>query len=116
MTAKYSVDYWGSHPEEGHDDCYCGADFDTLEEAEEEYAKDPNDSSVAYVEMCEYVGEAEDDVREVVSIKVRQNPNYKPEQDNNDDDWRNEIAMEAGMLHGVDAWNEVMGCDLEYDD
>lgn len=24
--------------------------------------------------------------------------------------WRREIAQEAGMLHGVDAYNEVMGC------
>lgn len=25
------------------------------------------------------------------------------------DDWRREMAMEAGMLHGVDAYNEAMG-------
>ena len=25
------------------------------------------------------------------------------------EDWRREIAMEEGMLHGVDAYNEVMG-------
>ena len=30
-----------------------------------------------------------------------------------DEEWRREIAMEAGMLHGVDAYNEVMGCDVE---
>lgn len=26
-----------------------------------------------------------------------------------DDEWRREIAQEAGMLHGVDAYNEAMG-------
>jgi hypothetical protein len=28
---------------------------------------------------------------------------------NDDDSWRREIAQEAGMLHGVDAYNEAMG-------
>mgnify|MGYP003660245791 CR=1 FL=1 len=31
--------------------------------------------------------------------------------DDDDGDWRREIAMEAGMLHGVSAYNEVMGWD-----
>jgi len=34
-----------------------------------------------------------------------------------DDDWRREMAMEEGMLHGVDAYNDVMGqsiSDEEY--
>lgn len=26
-----------------------------------------------------------------------------------DDEWRREQAMEAGMLHGIDAYNEIMG-------
>jgi len=26
-----------------------------------------------------------------------------------DREWRQEMAMEAGMLHGIDAYNEVMG-------
>ena len=34
-------------------------------------------------------------------------------EESNDDDWmeewRREIALEAGMLHGVDAYNEAMG-------
>ena len=34
-------------------------------------------------------------------------------EDEDDDDWRQEIAMEAGMLHGVNAYNEVMGWDVE---
>lgn len=31
-------------------------------------------------------------------------------EDDIDEKWRREIAQEAGMLHGVDAYNEVMGC------
>lgn len=30
-------------------------------------------------------------------------------EDDDDDSWRQEIAMEAGMLHGVDAYNDAMG-------
>lgn len=30
--------------------------------------------------------------------------------DDIEESWRREIAQEAGMLHGVDAYNEVMGC------
>jgi len=26
-----------------------------------------------------------------------------------DDDWKREQAMEAGMLHGIDAYNDAMG-------
>jgi hypothetical protein len=30
-----------------------------------------------------------------------------------DDSWKQELAMEAGMLHGIDAYNEAMGFDLD---
>lgn len=33
--------------------------------------------------------------------------------DCNDDDWRREIAMQAGMAGGCDAYNEVMEWDVE---
>ena len=35
------------------------------------------------------------------------------EDEDDDDDWRQEMAMEAGMLHGINAYNEVMGWDVE---
>ena len=33
-----------------------------------------------------------------------------------DDEWRREIAMEAGMCLGVEAYNDHMGWSWEYDD
>jgi hypothetical protein len=30
--------------------------------------------------------------------------------------WQREMAMEAGMLHGVDAYNEMMGYDVGPED
>lgn len=35
------------------------------------------------------------------------------EEDAEDEDWRRELAVEAGMLHGVDAYNDAMGCSAE---
>jgi len=32
---------------------------------------------------------------------------------NDDAEWRREMAMEAGMLHGVEAYNDAMGCGVE---
>lgn len=115
----YSVNYWGSHPEAGNDDCWTGKDFATLDEAVACYlatpAYDPHplhdasytalDSSTAYVELCVTGDWTPADGPEV--YEVRANPGHKP--DKGDDDWRREMAMEAGMLHGVEAYNDVMG-------
>jgi len=32
--------------------------------------------------------------------------------DEDDAAWREEIAMEAGMAHGIDAYNDVLGCSV----
>lgn len=36
-TSTYSVCLWGSNPTLGNDDCWTGADFDTLEAARQAY-------------------------------------------------------------------------------
>ena len=33
--------------------------------------------------------------------------------DDDDESWKREIAMEAGMLHGVGAYNEAMGWEIQ---
>lgn len=46
-----------------------------------------------------------------ISAPPEEFPYIKPVFDEDiEDSWRREIAQEAGMLHGVDAYNEVMGC------
>ena len=47
---------------------------------------------------------------EGVLVYVAHDHEYEYE---DDDDWRQEMAMEAGMLHGINAYNEVMGWDVE---
>lgn len=96
---EYCVNAWGSHPDNLNDDCYYGDDFDTFEEALADFKEDCNDTGVQFIEL---------DGPGVYMI--RENPNYKPSKDD-DSDWRREMAMEAGMCMGVDAYNEVMGYD-----
>lgn len=106
MTDMYHVNLWGSKPGT-NDDCWTGTEVETLEEALQIY-NDPwgrfkgfdfSRSSTAYIEL---VGPN--------VYKTRQNPEYDDREDD-DDDWRREMAREAGMLHGVSAYNEVMGYD-----
>lgn len=102
----FAVNLWCSHPDEDNDDCQSGDDFNTLAEAEKAYEASVSDRA-AFVEL------KGPGVR-----RVRANPDYDAkavarERAQDDADWRHEQAMEAGMLHGVEAYNEVMGCEVE---
>ncbi len=108
---SYSVNFWGSHPNAGNDDCYCGEDFATVAEARA-YFTDPSRWGT-YVIDCSHVelasGErSQDGALWVKTIKVRKNPEYQASQQD-DKDWRNEIATQAGMLGGIEAYNEALG-------
>lgn len=107
---KYYVNHWGSHPEEDNDDCWTGEDFETKEEALKCFNTDA-DRYTQYIELGHYTGEIIGGAKEIETLDIRRNPAYKPSK-NNDDGWQREIAMEAGMLHGVEAYNEVMGWGL----
>ena len=98
---QYSVNIWGSHPDDNNDDCWEGGDYSTREEALEVF----NNPKGHFVSAFAYIEIDGPDL-----YKVRKNPDYVPEPDD-DDDWRREMAMEAGMLHGIDAYNEMMGWD-----
>lgn len=96
----FSVLFWGSHPDADNDDCWTGQDFVSLEEARECFNAKVTEGSTAYVELEGPDGR----------LDLRENPDYEPSEDD-DSDWRREIAMEAGMMGGCDAYNEVMGWD-----
>jgi len=102
MGKTYSVNLWGSDPALDNDDCWTGADFATRKEAEVAY-KNPTPhfyagamGKVVFVEL-----DGPD-----VNAKRRVAADRKPVRDLT---WRNEMAMEAGMLYGCDGYNEVMG-------
>jgi hypothetical protein len=100
----YSVNLWGSHPEYCNDDCYTGRDYETLTEALEAYKNPEPIFGNLYNLQGLWIQLDGPETHE-----ERQFPGVKPSLENDDEDWRREIANEAGMLGGCDAYNEVMG-------
>tara|TARA_B100000085_G_scaffold282049_1_gene309828 strand:- start:1118 stop:1474 length:357 start_codon:yes stop_codon:yes gene_type:complete len=52
-------------------------------------------------------------LKEILSYIDESRQEYENDED---DSWKREQAMEAGMLHGIDAYNDVMGFAIEEDD
>lgn len=127
----YSVTLWGSNPDEtDNDDCWTGEDYATREEAIAVYralcmfANDPEECAMVSADTAK---DARDLVRacgydwEYVMIdgpdthEVTANPDqptqrrHRRENARSDREWQRERAMEAGMLHGVEAYNDEMG-------
>ena len=102
----YSVNLWGSDPQEGNDDCHTGDDFATREEAMAAFLNPWSVFNRTYYEACTAVFEIDGpDVYE-----TRDNPEHTPSNDDGfDDDWRREIAHQAGMGLGIQAYNDEMG-------
>lgn len=98
MLANYSVNLWGSHPDSNNDDCCTGWDFETLTEARERFEVERNGYDLPFVELT---GPG---VYEVARTK-----NVVDARRDDRSDWNREIAMEAGMLHGIDAYNDIQG-------
>jgi hypothetical protein len=110
----FSVNLWGSHPDANNDDCWIGDEFATIEAARAAYDnfrahfETPNFSiaDCAYVELAR--GDRCGGTLTVETIAVKRNPNFVPLA-TSDDDWRREMAMEAGMAFGVQGYNDMMG-------
>jgi len=101
----YSVNLWGSDPNEENDDCWTGQDFNTLSEAEAFYDNPFADAAFAqHFQRCSAFIELDGPNVH----KQRPNPGFKPSPVN-DDDWNREIAMQAGMMGGCDAYNDACG-------
>lgn len=99
----YTVAIWGSEPWT-EDDCWTGEDYATLAEAElaatqweQTFAEHADDPDELWLEI-----DGPDVSR---AVKLRDGKKCRDD----DDDWRREMAMEAGMLHGIDAYNDAMG-------
>lgn len=106
----YMVNLWESHPDNGNDDCSTGRDFDTLEEARACIANFDAHFNPIYYRDTPFIELDGPDVHEVIQrpgVKVRKKEDV-------DREWQKEQAMEAGMLHGTEGYNEVMGCEVEY--
>jgi hypothetical protein len=108
MSEKIAVNHWGSHPDNDNDDCYSGDEFDTIADAIRFYMENPTDMGVEYIEI-----DLPDETLKMYNIeRVRKNPKFIPHKEDDNDDWRREIAMQEGMGRGVEAYNEAMGYEL----
>jgi hypothetical protein len=107
LARPYHVNFWASHPDAGNDDCNSGMSFATLDEAVAYFNE--NKDSDAFVELC--LGANSGDVydnRKPVRITLCEGVEDTLDAEDSGT-WRLEIAREAGMLGGCDAYNEVMG-------
>lgn len=115
MSNQYSVSLWGSDPDTcDNDDCWTGEDFPTKEEAQAFFQAvlaapylHPMAKGCGHWEYIELDGP---DVH-VVAPNPDQETCARHRRDlaREDRAWRWEVAVEAGMLHGTDAYNEEMG-------
>jgi len=106
----YSVCIWQTNPELENDDCSTGRDYATREEAEAVYqAADP-----AVAMGCRpgyFTSEEWVEIDGPGINMARQFRTVKRKRQDSDDEWRREMAMEAGMAFGCQGYNEVMGYD-----
>jgi hypothetical protein len=98
----YEVLHWGSNPEEGNDDCHQGWEFSTLEEAMEKFQAEAG-YRVAYVEL---VGPNKHFIRKNEAFDPRR---CAADAQREQMEWRREVAMQAGMGLGCEAYNDEMG-------
>lgn len=126
-TEPFHILFLGSHPDEGNDDAWMGNGYATLAEANADFEIDPMDLAFKWISeranaeperrlnICD--GQAQV-VRDCAFVwltgagvdVLKENPHFvRKRRDTSDREWQREIAMEAGMLHGVDAYNEAMG-------
>lgn len=106
-AGEFTVNLWGCKP--GEDDCcWSGDNFSSEVEARnvyENYEDFFSSSCRRGTVFVELDGPGVHEERRVA-------PDPKPE---SDDEWRREMAMEAGMGMGVNAYNDMMfgGCETD---
>lgn len=100
----YSVNLWGSHPDDDNDDCWTGLEFATVEEAKEcaanwrEHFPLEVDADVAYIEIHGGFGS-----------ELIKNPRHKRAKHIENGEWKREAAMQAGMAFGCAGYNDEYG-------
>lgn len=94
-SLAWSVNFWFSHPDDGNDDLSHGNDFANESEARAFFDAEKGRNPSMYIEL---IGPSYYEVQNRTKFNQARH-----------EYWRHEIAMEEGMLNGIDAYNEVMG-------
>jgi hypothetical protein len=106
---RFSVTYWDAHPESGEDACGTGFDFDTASEAWKQFHdNDPRYTSGRHIHW-RYVMIDATGLNGIRANPAFNDPAVRRSHALDDAAWRREIAMEAGMGLGVEAYNDAMG-------
>lgn len=95
----WTANLWSAHPDSGEDACDTGIDGtrdEVMEWLATGYGARANDGT-RWLEIIEPDG-----------ARTIANP-VKQRRTDPDDNWRHEMAMEAGMAFGCDGYNSVMG-------
>ncbi len=106
----YRAELWGSHKDLGNDDCWTtGDERATPEEARSDLAglkalQDRPSGGSGWAYACVEGSEG----RRFEEVNPKQGKRME-----DDADARSEFAMQQGMGHGVEAFNEAMGQDVE---
>ena len=113
LDKPYSVTLWGSNPDEtDNDDCWTGEDFATREEALLAYQslyKWPLHGLADHCPEWQFAMVDGPDVHDVMANPdERTARRWRRELTRDDRDWQRERAMEAGMLYGVEAYNDAL--------
>lgn len=101
----YTVTLWMTNPDvDDNDDCMSGMDFATVEEARECF----NDVTAHFAFAC-YAGVpfVMLDGPGAHEVRMRSKRALRAEDDGGE--WQREIATQAGMEGGCDAYNDAMG-------
>jgi len=102
----FTVSLWSSHPDDDNDDCCTDADFSSLADAHACIADLDAHFDARYFSDVPFVLLDGPGVHEVTK-----RPGVRTLRTLPNDAWREEGAMQAGMMGGVDAYNEAMGYD-----
>ena len=92
MSKPFSVNLWGSHPDQENDDCWTGDEFATEAEARACFADPWGVGGLCSKASTEYIELDGPGVYE-----IRRNPGFVPS-NGRDDLWANERRMQAAMM------------------
>lgn len=99
----YTVMWVQSNPDEGNDDCIVSEDYETKEEAQASFDTQPPIYKNLKVIPCRFI------ILDGPDLHLERETNHYNFEEDDDDDWKREQAMQIGMGLGIDAYNDFMG-------
>ena len=112
---SYIIELWGSEPDTA-DDHHTNYDFDDLASAQcafedhEEYMRANSLRGVTHLRLCRITVECGQEYADVLEVRqIMTDADIRKMREDSDLDWKREMAMEAGMGLGIQAYNDHMG-------